>query len=105
MSTEELKKALDKFSSGLILYEPITYDENMLLVSIRADCEDVLQMFSVFQKDNLERQKQLMEKEKRIRELEETCKVLSDPKLMVAIRKARKNGSKSSPYEPLEATQ
>jgi len=51
MSVEDLKKALDKFSSGLILYEPITYDENMLLVSIRADFEDVLQMFSVFQKD------------------------------------------------------
>jgi len=50
--TEDLKKALDKFSSGLILYEPITYDENMLLASIRADFEDVLQMFSVFQKDH-----------------------------------------------------
>ncbi len=33
--------------------------------------------------------------------LKETCKILSDKPLMDSIRKARKKGSKSSPYKPL----
>lgn len=34
-------------------------------------------------------------------ELVETHKILADKKLMNAIRKTRKEGSKSSPYKPL----
>ncbi len=86
MSIGDLQKALDKI------------EIHTNFIELHNNIENFRNLFSAFKQDYAKLEKELAE-------YKETCKVLSDKPLMDSIRKARKKGSKSSPYKPLEASE
>ncbi len=93
-----LQKGLDKeiTESDDKRHTASSTSEGYFLLGYADGIKKAKELFSAFQADYAKLEKELAE-------YKETCKVLSDKPLMNSIRKARRKGSKSSPYKPLEA--